>query len=444
MFAAIDRTAAGDRRPRSPSRAAYRDAAGDRRPARADGEVESAELDVPAGYRDFDEFWPTSPRRRPGGRSGSRRSTTSSARGRTRSFRQSASPSGAFALTGRAWAAAVSAHDGTRLQRLERRVRALHGAVLAPLAARFADFAGVRAGMRVLDVGAGTGALTDELVARPASATSRPLEPSPDYSSALRKRSPALDVRQAPAEELPWEDATLRQRACAARRDLPERRAGGGARAARVTARRRRRRRLHVGARRRRDDERPQRDAAPHGSECARPPRPSYRDEAVAARALRVRRLPRRRDDACSRSRSSTRRSTRSGSRRSTSAARAARRGRLLAGAACEGAAASRSCSGTRPAVTRSRGRAAAVRGVASARDGGALGAGADERHLDVELALDELDVAPRRLGQIVDRRAAVERLVPAGQHLVHGLSPRGSRSGARGSRASRRRRAVR
>jgi hypothetical protein len=37
-----------------------------------------------------------------------------------------------------------------------------------------------------------------------------------------------------------------------------------------------------------------------------------------------------------------------------------------------------------------------------------------DERHLDAELALDELDVATRRGRQLGDRRAAVERLAPA------------------------------
>src|SRR5207253_6489744 len=49
------------------------------------------------------------------------------------------------------------------------------------------------------------------------------------------------------------------------------------------------------------------------------------------------------------------------------------------------------------------------------------LGARADERHVDVELALDELHVAPRRRRQVVDRRAGVERLLPARQRLVDG-----------------------
>jgi len=78
-----------------------------------------------------------------------------------------------------------------------------------PLARSFADFAGVRDGMRMLDIGAGTGALTDELIARAGIGNVAALEPSPDYSSALRQRLPELDVRQAAAEELPWEDASF-------------------------------------------------------------------------------------------------------------------------------------------------------------------------------------------------------------------------------------------
>ncbi len=74
-----------------------------------------------------------------------------------------------------------------------------------PLATPFADFAGVRAEMRVLDVGAGTGALTDELAARGARVTAA--EPSGDYADRLRERFD--DVHVAPAEELPFADGTF-------------------------------------------------------------------------------------------------------------------------------------------------------------------------------------------------------------------------------------------
>lgn len=72
---------------------------------------------------------------------------------------------------------------------------------LAPL---FADFAGVRAAQRVLDVGAGTGALTRELIARGATVVAA--EPSPDFTRALRARFPQMEVHEARAEELPFAD----------------------------------------------------------------------------------------------------------------------------------------------------------------------------------------------------------------------------------------------
>ena len=70
------------------------------------------------------------------------------------------------------------------------------------LAKLFADFAGVAAGMRVLDVGAGTGALTAELVARGASVAAA--DPSPEFVAVLRERFPNLEVEEAPAESLPY------------------------------------------------------------------------------------------------------------------------------------------------------------------------------------------------------------------------------------------------
>jgi SAM-dependent methyltransferase len=71
--------------------------------------------------------------------------------------------------------------------------------VLSPL---FADFAGVEAGARALDVGAGTGALTAELVAR--GATVAAADPSPEFVAVLRERFPDLEVEEAPAESLPF------------------------------------------------------------------------------------------------------------------------------------------------------------------------------------------------------------------------------------------------
>jgi SAM-dependent methyltransferase len=68
----------------------------------------------------------------------------------------------------------------------------------------FADFAGVRAPQRALDVGAGTGALTEELVARLGEDHAAAAEPSADFAATLRTRFAGVDVREAPAEELPW------------------------------------------------------------------------------------------------------------------------------------------------------------------------------------------------------------------------------------------------
>jgi SAM-dependent methyltransferase len=72
------------------------------------------------------------------------------------------------------------------------------------LAPAFADFVGVEAGQHVLDVGAGTGALTAELLRRGAGAAAA--EPSSAFVAALRDRFPRVDVRESGAEELPWPD----------------------------------------------------------------------------------------------------------------------------------------------------------------------------------------------------------------------------------------------
>jgi ubiquinone/menaquinone biosynthesis C-methylase UbiE len=78
------------------------------------------------------------------------------------------------------------------------------GRFSVPLAPVFADFAGIEAGQRVLDVGAGTGALTSELVRRGADASAA--DPSPSFVAALRERLPEIGVHEAPAEERPWPD----------------------------------------------------------------------------------------------------------------------------------------------------------------------------------------------------------------------------------------------
>jgi SAM-dependent methyltransferase len=72
---------------------------------------------------------------------------------------------------------------------------------LAPL---FADFAGVQPGERAIDVGAGTGALTHELVVRGAAVVAA--EPSPEFVRKLRLRFPHIEVQEAPAEQLPFAD----------------------------------------------------------------------------------------------------------------------------------------------------------------------------------------------------------------------------------------------
>src|SRR5437868_6202904 len=77
------------------------------------------------------------------------------------------------------------------------------------LASAFADFAGVQSPQRALDVGAGTGALTDQLVARLGEESVAAAEPSTDYAATLRTRFPRADVREAPAESLPWEDESF-------------------------------------------------------------------------------------------------------------------------------------------------------------------------------------------------------------------------------------------
>jgi SAM-dependent methyltransferase len=79
--------------------------------------------------------------------------------------------------------------------------RALAGELIAA--------AGVRAGARVLDVGCGPGGLTGELVALLGAGQVAAVDPSPSFLEACRLRHPAVQVELAPAESLPFADASF-------------------------------------------------------------------------------------------------------------------------------------------------------------------------------------------------------------------------------------------
>lgn len=77
------------------------------------------------------------------------------------------------------------------------------------LAPRFLDYAGVAAGMRALDVGCGSGLLTSALADRLGATSVAAADPSESLLAACADRVPGADVRRAPAEELPWPDASF-------------------------------------------------------------------------------------------------------------------------------------------------------------------------------------------------------------------------------------------
>jgi SAM-dependent methyltransferase len=74
------------------------------------------------------------------------------------------------------------------------------------LSPQMADLAGIGAGDRALDVGCGPGALTAELVSRLGPEAVAAVDPSEPFVAAARDRHPGVDVRQAPAESLPFPD----------------------------------------------------------------------------------------------------------------------------------------------------------------------------------------------------------------------------------------------
>jgi ubiquinone/menaquinone biosynthesis C-methylase UbiE len=83
------------------------------------------------------------------------------------------------------------------------------GRYLPTLAVALADAAGVRADMRVVDVGCGPGGLTGELASRVGAANVAAIDPAPQFVAACRDRNPGADVREGVAEQLPWPDGQI-------------------------------------------------------------------------------------------------------------------------------------------------------------------------------------------------------------------------------------------
>jgi len=80
------------------------------------------------------------------------------------------------------------------------------GRYSAQLSPQLADFAGLRRGQRVLDVGSGPGALTAELVSRLGAGNVVAVDPSESFVAAAKQRNPGVDVLRAAAERLPFPD----------------------------------------------------------------------------------------------------------------------------------------------------------------------------------------------------------------------------------------------
>src|ERR687887_573400 len=73
------------------------------------------------------------------------------------------------------------------------------------LASVFADFAGIRSDGTVLDVGCGSGILTEELADRLGAENVAAVDPSP-LVAVCAASVPGADVRRGAAEALPWPD----------------------------------------------------------------------------------------------------------------------------------------------------------------------------------------------------------------------------------------------
>lgn len=85
------------------------------------------------------------------------------------------------------------------------------GRYSVPLAPVFAEFAGVSAARKVLDVGCGPGALTSHLLHDLGFGTDAvsAIDPSDHFVNAARRRHPDVDVRHGSAEDLPFGDGVF-------------------------------------------------------------------------------------------------------------------------------------------------------------------------------------------------------------------------------------------
>jgi SAM-dependent methyltransferase len=77
------------------------------------------------------------------------------------------------------------------------------------LAAELTGFAGVHPGQRALDVGCGTGALTETLAGLLGPESVAAVDPSEPFVEACRRRAPGVDVVVATAEALPFSDGAF-------------------------------------------------------------------------------------------------------------------------------------------------------------------------------------------------------------------------------------------
>ena len=103
----------------------------------------------------------------------------------------------------------MSSVEGARTFGVPAAYDSFMGRYSRPLAPAFAGAAGVAAGQRVLDVGCGPGALTEELLGRVGASAVAAIDPSEPFVEECARRNPGVDVRVGAAERLPFEDGSF-------------------------------------------------------------------------------------------------------------------------------------------------------------------------------------------------------------------------------------------